>query len=146
MTRKAPAIPLRLSVAIRRGSLPLVLAAAALSACAESPHQAIRDTYHQQDSPACRAESALPGTASAKAAGDAVIPPYADVDRKKYLACIARLGYQHDPRTDPLLRALDVCQKAALSSRAVSATTGAIATRFDRGSFESCMRQRGFQP
>lgn len=120
----------------RHARLALLAAAALLAACARSPHQVLHDSYHQ-DAEGCRARSPLNATATARGGANLAVPPNADVDRPRFLACMQSLGYRQDAKSDPFLKALDKCQRVALKQRGAD---------FDQSAFQSCLKQRGFRP
>ncbi len=126
---------------------PLALAAAALLAgCAEQPHQAIPKEY-RRDAQACRAQSQTDVEVRINIAGIATQQMDAGMDEAQYLQCMKKLGWQQDPGTDPLLKALDKCQEQA--ERPLKATPepgGAkLSASLDRTAFRECLKQRGFE-
>lgn len=131
-----------------RASAAFSLALAALLAgCAgtSSSHEATRGAY-VRDAQACQARNLIKPKVRTNLAGDLPAEIVAGVDTPNYLKCMDKLGYHQDPKTDPLLRALDKCRKQAARPATVTARSGSVglSSDIDQAAFQACMRQRGF--
>lgn len=65
----------------------------------------------------------------------------ASIDETGYLMCMEDLGYQQEARTDPLLKALEKCQRGVPNVSARGVTTMRAPTV---PVFRDCMKSRGF--
>lgn len=131
-----------------RASATFALLLAALSAgCAgnPSPHQATSKEYYK-DAQLCRAQNPIQPKARSNIGGNLSEDIVAGVDTGGYLQCMVRLGWKQEPKTDPLLKALDKCRKQAGQPATATAEPGGtqISSSLDKAAFRECMKQRGF--
>ncbi|MFN5744473.1 MAG: hypothetical protein ACK443_00045, partial [Methylococcaceae bacterium] len=81
------------------------------SACAaNTPSEAVANKTRQyyQDAQLCRAKN--PSKTADRSAD-----PAASIDATGYLTCLDALGYHQEAKTDPFLKALEVCQQGTTS-------------------------------
>jgi hypothetical protein len=144
-----PDLKLRPAIAPYRASACLGLALAALlAACAGNPknsHEATEAAYHR-DAQACQARNLIQPKPRSNVAGNLSEEISAGVNTPGYLKCMDQLGYRQDPKTDPLLKALDRCRKQAARPASASAKAGGVelSSDIDQAAFQACMKQRGF--
>ena len=125
-----------------RVGLSFMAVALALAGCAENPHQVRAREYHR-DAAVCRAQNTLGPEARANSGEVPALDAEIGIDIGKYLHCMERLGYQQDAKTDPLLKALSICGKAA--ARTVSGSRDRPNADFDHAAFRACLQQRGVE-
>jgi hypothetical protein len=131
-----------------RASATFALALAALLAgCAgnQHSHQATKSEYYR-DAQLCRDQNPIKPKPRSNIAGNLSAEIVAGVDTDGYLQCMARLGWKQDPKTDPLLKALDKCRKQAGHPATATAEPGGtqIGSGLDRAAFRECLKQRDF--
>jgi hypothetical protein len=123
----------------------LALAFALLAGgCAGTSSRITSDEYYR-DAQLCRAQNFLNSkTTSRHQAGTPSEEAIVGVDTARYLQCMARLGWQQDAKTDPVLRALEKCQRRA-ERRKVTAESGGAkpSVSLDQTAYRECLRQRG---
>jgi hypothetical protein len=107
------------------------------SACAaNTPSEAVTNKTRQyyQDAQLCRAKN--PSKTADRSAD-----PAASIDATGYLRCLDTLGYHQEAKTDPFLKALEVCQqgKTSVSARGTRTVRPPSPT-----AFRDCLKQRGF--
>lgn len=107
------------------------------SACAaNTPSEAVANKTRQyyQDAQLCRAKN--PSKTADRSAD-----PAAGIDATGYLSCLDALGYHQEAKTDPFLKALEVCQQGTTS---VSARGTSTVRPPSPTAFRDCLKQRGF--
>ena len=115
-------------------SLPLLLSQSACSANTPIQMHKEKTNPYYVDAQLCRARhpdtkaDATPGIAST-------------LDMEGYLTCMRHLGYQQDAKTDPLIKALELCRQGSVTYSA-SGAQGARPQTPD--GFRDCLRLRGF--
>lgn len=124
-----------------------LLLAALIEGCTKSPHQVIHDSY-QEDARQCFVRNQVKGASPVNSNVATILPESADpsvgLDINNYLACMKTFGYGQDKQTDPLLKALNRCNRMATRFRAQTARGVKIGASFDQQVFKSCLTQRGF--
>lgn len=119
-----------------------------LASCAsigKRPHEATRHTYNI-DAHNCVKQNTLQPKVRGNIAGNVGQPPSGGVDTQGYLRCMTLLGYHQEPKTDPLLRALDRCRQLAAGPKTATASSGGvtISSGVNQVDFQDCMKERGF--
>lgn len=118
-------------------SLSLCLFGCVASAEEDSAHlQARKKTApYYQDAQICRSRSKadpLPDGAD----------PAITIDPSKYLTCINQMGYHQEPKTDPLLVALQRCNDQ--KTRSVTASGEVTSRAPSQAQVRACLSARGF--
>lgn len=123
--------------------LTLVLALLA-GGCAGTPNRATSDAYYR-DAQLCRAQNPLKSKVRSNLAGNLAEDIVVGVDTANYLRCMARLGWQQDAKTDPVLKAMEKCQRQAeRPAKATSEPGGTkLSASLDRTAYRECLKQRG---
>lgn len=114
--------------------LTLLLTQAACSANSPIQMHKEKTNPYYVDAQLCRAKNS-------SASPDSPLHPSASLDTTGYLACMQNLGYQQDSKTDPLIKAIALCQKGSVTYSA-SGTQG-IRPQTPDG-FRDCLKLRGF--
>ena len=124
----------------------MLILALLVGGCAGTPSGATSDEYYR-DAQLCRAQNPLKSKARSNLAGNLAGEIVIGVDTTHYLQCMARLGWQQDAKTDPVLSALKKCQrKAERPAKATSEPGGAkLSASLDRTAYRECLRQRGLE-
>jgi hypothetical protein len=129
--------PHKRTTSLLRILVPLSLVLFLQTGCAaNTPTQAYsaKTGPYYQDAQLCRARN--PAKSPAPGAD-----PAASLDRVGYLRCMNGMGYQQDAKTDPLLKALKVCQQGASTVSARGVKT--VKPQTPAG-LRDCLKHRGF--